>query len=107
MSSAALEAGDQSLEETIAAYERAVALQRRCERLLAEAELRVQQLMARADGSLAVDGRRSRTSRQARLRDATPIRSIVQAERATDPLPGNRRDRAAARSTGRRRRRQP
>ena len=51
---AALEAGNQSLEETIAAYERAVALQGRCERLLTAAELRVSQLMARADGSLAV-----------------------------------------------------
>jgi exodeoxyribonuclease VII small subunit len=48
----ALEAGGASLEATIAQYERAVALQRRCERLLAEAELRVQQLMARPDGSL-------------------------------------------------------
>ncbi len=51
---AALEAGNQSLEETIAAYERAVALQGRCERLLTAAELRVSQLMARADGSLSV-----------------------------------------------------
>lgn len=51
---AALEAGSQSLEETIEAYERAVALQGRCERLLSAAELRVSQLMARADGSLAV-----------------------------------------------------
>ena len=50
----ALETGNQSLEETIAAYERAVALQGRCERLLATAELRVSQLMARADGSLSV-----------------------------------------------------
>lgn len=48
---AALEAGGQPLEATIALYERAVALQRRCERLLAEAELRVQQLLARADGA--------------------------------------------------------
>jgi exodeoxyribonuclease VII small subunit len=44
---AALEAGGGSLEATIGQYERAVALQRRCERLLGEAELRVQQLMAR------------------------------------------------------------
>jgi exodeoxyribonuclease VII small subunit len=44
---AALETGGGSLEATIAQYERAVALQRRCERLLGEAELRVQQLMAR------------------------------------------------------------
>jgi exodeoxyribonuclease VII small subunit len=51
---ASLEAGGQTLEETIAAYERAVALQGRCERLLAVAELRVAQLGARADGSLAV-----------------------------------------------------
>jgi len=51
---AALEAGNQSLEETIAAYERAVSLQGRCERLLTAAELRVSQLMARADGSLTV-----------------------------------------------------
>jgi exodeoxyribonuclease VII small subunit len=51
---AALEAGSQSLEETIDAYERAVALQGRCERLLAAAELRVSQLMARADGSVSV-----------------------------------------------------
>jgi len=50
---AALEAGGGSLEATIAQYERAVALQRRCERLLAEAELRVQQLMTRPGGTLA------------------------------------------------------
>jgi exodeoxyribonuclease VII small subunit len=49
-----LEAGGQSLEATIGLYERAVALQRRCERLLAEAELRVQQLLARPGGSLGV-----------------------------------------------------
>ena len=48
----ALEAGGQPLEATITLYERAVALQRRCERLLAEAELRVQQLMARPGGLL-------------------------------------------------------
>jgi len=51
---ATLESGGQSLEETIALYERAVALQGRCERLLAVAELRVQQLLARADGSAAL-----------------------------------------------------
>ncbi len=53
-----LEAGGESLEATISLYERAVALQRRCERLLAEAELRVQQLMARPGADLvAVDVR--------------------------------------------------
>lgn len=49
----ALETGGQSLEATIVLYERAVALQRRCERLLGEAELRVQQLMSRPGGTLA------------------------------------------------------
>jgi exodeoxyribonuclease VII small subunit len=48
---ARLETGGESLEATIALYERAVALQRRCERLLAEAELRVQQLMPRQGGA--------------------------------------------------------
>lgn len=50
---AALEAGGGSLEATVVLYERAVALQRRCEQLLAQAELRVRQLLARPDGTLA------------------------------------------------------
>jgi len=50
----ALESGGQSLESTIAQYERAVALQQRCERLLGEAELRVQQLMRQPGGSQAL-----------------------------------------------------
>jgi exodeoxyribonuclease VII small subunit len=50
---AALEAGGGTLEATITQYERAVALQRRCERLLAEAELRVQQLMTQPGGGVA------------------------------------------------------
>lgn len=49
-----LESGGQSLEASIALYERGVALQARCERLLAEAELKVQQLMAQAGGALTV-----------------------------------------------------
>ncbi len=49
-----LEAGGGTLEATIAQYERAVALQRRCERLLAEAELRVQQLLSRPGALPAV-----------------------------------------------------
>lgn len=48
-----LEAGGQPLEATVSLYERAVALQRRCERLLAAAELRVQQLTAGPGGALA------------------------------------------------------
>jgi len=47
-----LEAGGQPLEAAIALYERGVALQARCERLIADAELRVQQLVARAGGAL-------------------------------------------------------
>ena len=49
---AELEAGGQPLEEAIALYERGVALQQRCDRLLRDAELRVQQLVARAGGAL-------------------------------------------------------
>ena len=49
---AELEAGGQPLEIAIALYERGVALQARCERLLTDAELRVQQLVARAGGAL-------------------------------------------------------
>ena len=59
----ALETGGQPLEATIALYERGVALQRRCERLLAEAELRVQQLLARA-GRRARRGRRQARGRR-------------------------------------------
>ena len=49
---AELEAGGLSLEETIRRTERAVALQRHCERLLGEAELRVKQLVSRPGGGL-------------------------------------------------------
>ena len=49
---AELETGGQPLEVSIALYERGVALQARCERLLTDAELRVQQLVARAGGAL-------------------------------------------------------
>jgi len=51
---AELEAGGQPLEASIALYERGVALQARCEKLLGDAELRVQQLIARAGGALEV-----------------------------------------------------
>ena len=47
-----LETGGQPLEAAIALYERGVALQARCEQLLADAELRVQQLVSRAGGVL-------------------------------------------------------
>jgi exodeoxyribonuclease VII small subunit len=54
----ALESGGAPLEETIALYERAVALERHCSRLLADARLRMEQLVERAGGGL----------------DATPLR---------------------------------
>lgn len=47
---AELESGGQPLEAAIALYERGVALQARCEKLLTDAELRVQQLVSRAGG---------------------------------------------------------
>ncbi len=49
---AELEAGGLALEDTIARTERAVALQRHCEKLLGEAELRVRQLVSRPGGGL-------------------------------------------------------
>jgi exodeoxyribonuclease VII small subunit len=51
---AELEAGGLPLEQTIARYERGVALERRCEQLLADAELRVRRLVEGARGALAV-----------------------------------------------------
>jgi exodeoxyribonuclease VII small subunit len=47
-----LEAGGLSLEDTISRTERAVALQRHCEKLLGEAELRVRQLVTRPGGGV-------------------------------------------------------
>jgi exodeoxyribonuclease VII small subunit len=53
-----LESGGLPLERSIALYERGVALHERCAKLLAEAELKVQQLVSRAGGALeAIDVR--------------------------------------------------
>lgn len=49
---AELEAGGQPLERTMALYERGVVLERRCERLLGDAELRVQRLVDSARGAV-------------------------------------------------------
>lgn len=62
---AELEAGGQPLEEALALYERGVALQQRCERLLSDAELRVQQLVARAGGALEAQDVRPDEAREA------------------------------------------
>jgi len=50
---AELEAGGQPLERSIELYERGVALQQHCERLLSQAELRVKRLVERTGGQLA------------------------------------------------------
>ena len=47
-----LEGGKQKLEEAITCYERGAMLRRHCESKLAEAEMRVQSIVERADGSL-------------------------------------------------------
>jgi exodeoxyribonuclease VII small subunit len=49
-----LEGGQQKLEDAIASYERGTALKRHCEAKLAEAEARVQAIVERADGALAL-----------------------------------------------------
>ena len=49
-----LEGGQQKLEDAIACYERGDALRRHCERKLAEAEERVQAIVEKADGALAL-----------------------------------------------------
>jgi exodeoxyribonuclease VII small subunit len=49
-----LESGQQKLEDAITAYERGAALKKHCEAKLAEAESRVQAIVARADGTLTL-----------------------------------------------------
>jgi len=49
-----LEGGQQKLEDAIVCYERGTALKRHCEAKLAEAEARVQTIVAQADGSLTL-----------------------------------------------------
>ena len=50
-----LEAGELSLEESLALFARATALAEQCNALLDRAELRVRQLMAQPDGSSAAE----------------------------------------------------
>ena len=49
-----LEGGQQKLEDAIAAYERGAKLRGHCEAKLAEAEQRVQAIVAAADGALSL-----------------------------------------------------
>ena len=50
-----LEGGQQKLEDAIGAYERGALLRRHCEAKLAEAEARVQAIVAAADGTLSLE----------------------------------------------------
>ncbi len=50
----ALEGGQQKLEDAIAAYERGAKLRAHCEAKLAEAEARVQAIVAASDGSVSL-----------------------------------------------------
>ena len=49
-----LEGGSQQLEAAITCYERGDALRRHCEAKLAQAEARVQAIVEKADGSVAL-----------------------------------------------------
>ena len=49
-----LEGGQQKLEDAISSYERGAVLRRHCEAKLGEAEARVQAIVERTDGTLAV-----------------------------------------------------
>lgn len=49
-----LEGGQQKLEDAIGAYERGASLRTHCETKLAEADARVQAIVAAADGTLSL-----------------------------------------------------
>ncbi len=49
-----LEGGQQKLEDAILCYERGAALRQHCEKKLREAEARVQAIVEKSDGSLAL-----------------------------------------------------
>jgi exodeoxyribonuclease VII small subunit len=50
-----LESGDLTLADSLALFERAAVLAERCNALLDQAELRVRQLTAHPDGSMAIE----------------------------------------------------
>ena len=50
-----LERGDAKLDEAIQSYERGARLKERCERLLGEAQHRVEKIVKAADGTLATE----------------------------------------------------
>ncbi len=49
-----LETGKTSLEESISAYERGVALRTHCEKKLAEAQAKIEKITVNTDGSISV-----------------------------------------------------
>lgn len=49
-----LETGKTSLEESISAYERGIALRNHCEKKLREAQAKIEKITVNADGSVAV-----------------------------------------------------
>jgi len=51
----ALEGGQMKLEDAMSSYERGAALRRHCDTKLREAEMRVQAIVERADGTLATE----------------------------------------------------
>jgi exodeoxyribonuclease VII small subunit len=54
-----LEGGRVPLEQSIALYERGEALRKRCETLLNEAELKVQKIVANAEGEVSLEEERA------------------------------------------------
>lgn len=54
-----LEEGRGRLDDSIAAYERGMALRRHCEAKLREAQVKVEKITAAADGSVAVEPMRA------------------------------------------------
>jgi exodeoxyribonuclease VII small subunit len=52
---AQLEAGELALDDSVALYERGVALAERCDELLSAAELRIQQLAAEGEAAAGIE----------------------------------------------------
>lgn len=53
---AKLEAGDLSLDESLALFQRGMELAKKCTELLDQAELRVKELVPQANGKLGIEG---------------------------------------------------
>lgn len=64
--SAAVEKGDIGVEQAVEAYEKGMNLYRRCERILADAEDKIQKLQLAKDGSLEVRAMEKGDEKEAR-----------------------------------------